>query len=184
MGADKAFVTLDGKRIIDRVLETGHQVFSEIIVSAQSQDNFLDLGYPIALDIYKAGSPLAGIHACLKKARAQKVLVVAVDMPFVMPELLRLLVKNSEDFDVAVPVLGRFFEPLLAVYSKACIKPIEDQLKTGRAKVRSFYQDVKVNKVDQDKISAVDPDLVSFININSKQNLAQAEALLAAKTAR
>lgn len=49
-------------------------------------------------------------------------------MPFVKPQLLRWMADNGDGYDAFVPLVGSFLEPLFAIYSKACIGPIERSL--------------------------------------------------------
>jgi molybdopterin-guanine dinucleotide biosynthesis protein A len=44
-------------------------------------------------------------------------------------------------------------------------------------------QKARIKKIPEERLRAKDPDLVSFFNVNTPQDLARAEQLLAAGTA-
>ncbi|MFN2276091.1 MAG: molybdenum cofactor guanylyltransferase, partial [Candidatus Promineifilaceae bacterium] len=73
--------------------------------------------------------------------------------------------------DIVVPRLDKFPEPLHAVYSKACLDPIETKLKAGDLKITRFYGQVNVRFVDREEIARFDPQGRSFTNINSPEDL-------------
>jgi molybdopterin-guanine dinucleotide biosynthesis protein A len=103
------------------------------------------------------------------------VLVVACDMPWLKRPLLQHLISLRQEADVVVPRWGKFPEPLHALYSKACLPPIEANLRNGRFKIVRFYGAVQVRYVDREEIEAVGGDGRSFANINTPQDLTQAE---------
>jgi molybdopterin-guanine dinucleotide biosynthesis protein A len=100
-------------------------------------------------------------------------------MPLILPAVLRLMARFETDADVVAPRIRGFYEPLLAIYSTRCLPYIEFRFARGDRKVVSFYQDVKVAALEQAEFEAVDPTLRSFININTKSGLREAERLAA-----
>jgi len=63
------------------------------------------------------GGPVAGIAAGLEIVETELVIVMATDMPFVAPMLLRLIEELAEGFDVVMPVDAKGFrQPLSAIY--------------------------------------------------------------------
>jgi len=87
--------------------------------------------YP-AGDIYLTAGPLAGLHAGLLTAKHSHSLVVACDMPFLNLKLLNYMVSLPLDYDVLIPKIGGWLEPLHAIYSRRCIEPIERRLHRHR----------------------------------------------------
>ena len=68
---------------------------------------------------------------------------------------------------------------LHALYHQRCIPAITASLEKGRKRVMSFYEDVRVCKVDEEVLVEVDPGLTSFVNINTPADLAQIRQLVA-----
>ena len=70
-----------------------------------------------------------------------------------------------------VPRVGGFPEAMYSLYSKACLEPIRHQLGTGQLKASGFYDQVKTFYVEDAVIRRIDPDLRSFINVNTPDDL-------------
>jgi molybdopterin-guanine dinucleotide biosynthesis protein A len=120
---------------------------------------------------------LGGIHAALHRAQ-NAILIVAWDMPFVPASLLRRLRELGDGADVAVPESGsrRGVEPLCAFYAASCLPAIERSLARDDLRVIGFHADVRVARLPADEVSAFgNPDLV-FMNVNTPDELALAEA--------
>ena len=65
-GKNKAFIQIENKTIIQRIIDNVGYIFSEIIIVTNSPEDFS--GYKqnrIITDIYKNKGPLAGLHAAL-----------------------------------------------------------------------------------------------------------------------
>ncbi|MBU1612314.1 MAG: molybdenum cofactor guanylyltransferase, partial [Proteobacteria bacterium] len=118
-------------------------------------------------------------HAGLWAAKAPFVFVAPCDMPFLQPGLVQaLLAEVDGGADVVIPLKenGRM-EPLCAVYSKACLPHIQVQLADGDCKIIRFFDKIRVRTVPVARLRVADPDLLSFVNLNTPDELAQARAL-------
>ncbi|MCK4485172.1 MAG: molybdenum cofactor guanylyltransferase, partial [Desulfobacterales bacterium] len=82
-------------------------------------------------------------------------------------------------WDVIIPVTREGNEPLCAVYSKRCIKPIERQLKDEDPKILKLFPKVKVKEISERQLRSADSHLISFFNINTPEDLAASEKMLA-----
>jgi molybdopterin-guanine dinucleotide biosynthesis protein A len=134
------------------------------------------------VDLYPETGSLIGIYTGLVHSSNFLNLVVACDMPFLNLELLRYMIKVAPGFDVVVPGIGDKMEPLHAVYSKNCIKPMEDLIKQGNLKVTGFFDSVKVRYVGEEELNRFDPEHLSFFNINTEADLKRARMLAARET--
>ncbi len=189
MGVEKAFIELGGSTIIERVIDTIGQIVSEIIIVTNAPEDFVhvkaryirDLPIGIVKDIHRGIGALGGLHSGLYHAAEDQVFICACDMPFINPELVRFIVKVLDKSDAAVPVVQGFFEPLLAAYSKRCIDSIERDIEKGERQILSFYDSVKLRKINEWELRVFDRDLHSFININSPKDLIEAEKILMTK---
>ncbi|MCU0846221.1 MAG: molybdenum cofactor guanylyltransferase, partial [Spirochaetes bacterium] len=74
------------------------------------------------------------------------------------------------DFDVTIPRIGGWYEPLHAIYAKSCIVAMEKSIQKGNRQIISFFDDVMVRPVTEDEIRLyTDPDVV-FRNINYRSD--------------
>lgn len=186
MGVEKALIELGGSTIIERVIDTIGRIVSEVIIVANDPELFDYLqarhirNIPIGIvkDIFQGVGALGGLHSGLYHAVEDSVFVCACDMPFINSDLVKFIIKVLDKNDAAVPVVHNFFEPLLAAYSKRCLDSIEREIKKGERQILSFYDDVKMRKINEWELRVVDKNLRSFININSPKDLIEAEKIL------
>ena len=172
MGEDKAFIELGGQTLLDRAIEKMSGFFSEIIVVINRGD-FADPRIKTVKDRIADRGPLGGILAGLEGSSSPYNFVTACDMPFTNTKLMKLLVGIGEA-DVVAPRTERGVQPLCAVYSKNCIPRIEHYiLEAGRCPI-SFFKQIKLKCVSRERVSEVDPEMMSFFNINTPQDLKQA----------
>ena len=79
--------------------------------------------------------------------------------------------------DAVVPVIRGYPEPLFAVYSKTVIKYAEKALRYGRPRLQELFKDLDVLYMDESEAKEYDPGLLSFINVNTPEELKMAEGL-------
>lgn len=178
LGRNKAVEEIGGQRLIQRVIDRLSLLGNEIIVVASSKDQPPDLGLRKVVDIYPGKGALGGIYSGLKESPSFHSLVVACDMPFLCIALLRYLMELSPGFDIVIPRVGKYVEPLHAVYSKNCLEPMEAMLQKGKLKISGLLDAVAVRYVEQAEIERFDPQHLSFFNINSEADLEHARSLL------
>src|SRR5262249_22186931 len=128
-GRAKSFLTVGGKRIIDRQLDVLGRLFHEIWIVANDPDAapYAELGLPMCADERPGQGPLAAILAAITHAAADRVVVVACDMPALDPAALALVADPAAPEDVVVPVVGGRAEPLHARYARRCAQVIRDR---------------------------------------------------------
>ena len=178
-GQNKAFLSVGNQQILDRLYGTLAGVFKELLLVSNAPLEYLSWDLTIVTDLFQIRSSLTGIHAGLFHASTSHVFVTACDMPFLKEGLIRMLLDVFEPgWDVIIPVTEKGYQPLCAIYSRRCIKPIEHQLGNQDPKIVNFFSKVRVKKVDEEQIKKVDPELVSFFNINRPEELATSDRML------
>jgi molybdopterin-guanine dinucleotide biosynthesis protein A len=178
-GESKAFLAVGGHTILDHLFRTMKGLFGEILLVTNAPLEYLSWNVMIVSDLIPVRSSLTGIHAGLFHASADHVFVTACDMPFLKESVVKILLQELEPkWDVIIPVTTKGPQPLCAIYSKRCIKPIEAQLHKEASKIVRFFSKVRVKEVPEEAIRQVDPDLDSFFNINTPEDLAASESIL------
>ena len=180
LGRDKALLSVNGETLLQRALRTLAEVTSRQLVVGPPERRTQAGAAMVVSDAFPDSGPLGGIYTALQAADADRVLVVACDMPFLNVELLRYLCDQTDDYDVVLPRVGGRGEQLHAVYGRACLEPIRRRLERGDLKIDRFFGEVRVRTVDEDELRRFDPELRSFHNINTTEDWAEAEALLLA----
>ena len=138
-------------------------------------------GFPrlkIVQDIYRELGPLGGIYTGLTASVSTYNLVVACDMPFLSIDLIRYMIELKDDFDVIAPRKGEFCEPLHAIYSRKCLRVIEELIAKGELQVNKLYARLKVRYIEDAEIERFDPKHLSFFNINTEAELNKAKGLI------
>jgi molybdopterin-guanine dinucleotide biosynthesis protein A len=179
-GENKALLPLGGVRLLDRIFAVYRQLFEEIILVTNQPLDFLDWDARIVTDIFPERSSLTGIHAGLFYAEHPFAFVSACDTPFLKREILELVLERVRpEFDLVMPCTEAGAEPLCAAYSRRCLKPIENAIRGNRMKIRLALAGCRVETIPEADVLARDPELLSFFNVNTPEDLARAEHLLA-----
>ena len=173
MGQNKAFLEVQGERIIDRINRIFVDLFDEVLLVTNSPRDYLDLNLRIVADLYRERGSLAGIFTGLFHASFSHAFVAACDMPFLNPALIAHLVGLSPGYDIVIPRTEDGLQPLHAVYSRKCLPFMEDLLREGNLKILDFFHRVKKREVPAEEMIPLDPHLSSFLNLNSPEDLSR-----------
>ena len=183
LGRNKALESIGGQPLVRRVIDRVSQVCDEVVVVVADRDQGaalpLEEHHRVTIDRYPNGGSLGGIFSGLSAASQEWGLAVACDMPFLNLDLLRRMLSCREGVDAVVPVLEGRPEPTHAIYSKTCLPFMEQRLRDGDLKISKFFDEVRVAYVPEEEISSLDPDYLSFFNVNTAEDLDRALALVA-----
>jgi molybdopterin-guanine dinucleotide biosynthesis protein A len=181
LGQNKALVDAAGRPLIQRVVDRLRLVVQDVIVVTDRPHDFSFLGLPMTSDVYQGVGTLAGLHAGLSAMGNAYGLVVGCDMPLLNVALLRHIASLRHGYDVVMPRIGEYYEPLHALYSVRCLPCIERAIESGQRRVLRACSGMRVRYVRDDEINAHDPHRLSFFNVNDAQDLARMSALLSAE---
>ena len=183
LGRDKAIEPIGGEPLIRRVIRRLSAVAPRIVVVVNSEERGRALPLPpecaAAVDIYPDAGSLGGIFTGLSAADCDWGIVVACDMPFLNADLLSAMFAARAGCDAVVPTLDGRPEPTHALYSKACLPHIERRLQAGDLKIARFFDDVNARYFAREEVDALDPERLSFFNVNTSADLDRALALAA-----
>lgn len=178
LGQDKALVEVGGEPLLARVVGRLAQVCAEVLVVGRTAGPPLPAPAKFVLDLIPGQAALGGLYTALSAAACPLVIVVACDMPFVDPTLLRFLLGLMGDgVDAVVPLVRGEPQPLHAVYSRACAEVAAAQIMMGDLKMARLLDRLRVRYVAEAELRAVDPELRSFFNINTPADLELARTL-------
>ena len=174
MGVDKAFLEIDGMRIIDKTIAIYRELFSEIIIVTNDPLAYLEFAdAAVVTDIYKAKGPLGGIYTGLFYSKNNYAFVSACDMPFLNKDFIGHLISQTGKYDVIVPELTNGFQPLQAIYSRQCLPAIKRLLLLDKLKITGFYRDMRVLTIPENQIRPFDADNRLFQNLNTPEDMAK-----------
>ena len=177
-GIKKTFHEIGGKKIMDIIYEIFSSVFDEIIIVTNEPHEFAEWDGLIVSDIYPSRCSLAGIHAGLYYSSKKHIFVSACDTPFLKKELIvYILSLINPEFDVIIPETEAGLETLCAVYSRASLPIIEKNLKNRIYMVKKFFKKNRVKTISPKNIKQFDPEMSSFFNINTPEDLEKAKIM-------
>jgi molybdopterin-guanine dinucleotide biosynthesis protein A len=179
LGFEKTTLEVAGRRTLDHVLSVLGAHFSGLIVVAP-RPLALPAGVRWVPDRRPGTGPLGALQTGLEEAEEDLSFVAACDLPFLSAEFVGLLLELAPGFDVVVPEARDGLHPLCAAYRRSCLPAIEQALcgpRADKGRVRSFYSLVRVRGVGESELRAVDPELVSLVNINTPADLRRAEEM-------
>ena len=177
MGANKAFLDFHRQTLLDRALAALTEACGNATIVGDPEA-FANFG-PVVADVFAGCGPLGGIHSALLHSSADLNLMLAVDMPFVSPELLRFILREAEITDaiVTVPRTGRGLQPLCAVYRRDFVSTAEQALKAGNYKIDATFALVTLRVVDEAELAAAGFSEKNFFNVNAPEDRHTADDL-------
>ena len=180
----KGLLQVDGERIIDRQLAVLRPRFAEVLIAANDPAPWAALGLRVVPDrAFDRGpaaapvrlGPLAGLDAILAALRddSQSVVCIAGDMPFLQPALVERLRDAAPGALAVVPRVAGQAEPLLARYARAVAPVVAEQIAAGRYAMVDLLARLEVTWLDEPELRALDPELRSIVNVNTRADLAR-----------
>lgn len=174
----KAFIEIDGRPIIGRTIELLQKRFPRILISTNRPEAFFHLGLPMIGDLLPSRGPMCGMHAALRYMGAGAALFVACDMPFVTPAVIDLLSdRHQEESAATIPVFHGRPQPLLGVYSAALLPAMEEAVLNDRVQLWRFLDDAGAVYLSEEELKKIDAQGLSFVNINTVADHAEAVGL-------
>jgi len=176
-GRPKALIELGGRPIIERVVAALAPAVDAMLVVTNTPELYAFLELPMIADVYPDHGSLGGIYSGLKAAAGQAALTVACDMPFLHPEIVKLVASRAGEGDVVIPRVGTQLETMHAAYGKACLSPIAERLVAGQLKIVDFFARVRVVEIAEADVARFRDPRVAFMNVNTPDELERARAL-------
>ncbi len=198
MGTDKAMLALDGRTLLDRALDLARTVSDDVRVVGPAAR------FPASLraveDMFPDRGPLGGIHAALAASTKELNLVLAVDCPFIAPELLPFLVAEARRWRAMVTLprsiaesggrrreselagpgagsVGTVLHPLCAIYRRGFAPFAERALRVGRNKIEPLLGEVATRVITPEELAEHGFSPEMFRNLNTPADLERARRL-------
>jgi molybdopterin-guanine dinucleotide biosynthesis protein A len=184
MGRNKALEPFLGQPLIERVIARVRPVADELLLTSNPPEALAHLGLPVYGDVLPVQGALGGLYTALAIASHELVAVVACDMAFASADLLaaerdRLA---TGEWDGVVPRNAKGLEPFHAVYRREpCMAAIKAALAMGLTRAYSWYDNVRMAYIEGEELAHFDPQGVTFLNVNTPEELRLAEARASAE---
>ena len=180
MKFNKAFAEINGRPIIEIIIEKFTPLFKEIIIISNEPELYEKYGYQVHGDIYADKGPVGGMHAALSYASYDNVFILGCDMPFMDMRIAEFLLGKLGDKDSVVPRIKGYLQPMSAVYNKKCLPRLKYNLETDRLKLTRLFEELDALIIEEEEITSFGNLDELFFNINDQEALEKA-ALIAGR---
>ena len=174
MGRPKALLPFDNDPLIVHIVRALKSMFAEAVVVAAPEQELPPLPALLVRDEVAYQGPVGGIYYGLKAAQGEFCFVTSCDVAFTNLSLISYLISQISNYDVVVPHWQERFQPLHAVYRRSVLPLLKEQLERGELRPIFLYDKVRTRKVHEDEIRRLDPEGLSFLNMNTPADYEQA----------
>jgi molybdenum cofactor guanylyltransferase len=174
-GQDKSRLIVQGRPIIERQIDVLRSIADDIFLVGHDPERFADLSVPVFPDVVSGAGALGGILTALESTTADRVLVVACDMPFLVTELLRALTVLAETGDGAWVRTTRGPEPLLACYRQSARSRIREAVEAGELKAAALGDRLQLRELSEEDLAAFGPVNRLLANLNTPEDYGQVQ---------
>ncbi len=175
-GLDKCRLVVGGRPIIVRQLDVLRRLTPDVFIVATDARRYADLDVPVVPDALPDAGALGGLYTALLSARADWIVVIACDMPFVTTEALDLLVKEAvaSAADGAWARSSRGVEPLFACYRTASAGRLRDLAVRGERRLAAAGAVLSMHHVDASRFDGNASGRV-LTNVNTPEDYARVQ---------
>jgi len=149
-GLDKSRLVVEGRAIIVRQLDALRRLTPQVFVVSSDAARFADLGVPLVPDALPGTGALGALYTALISARADWIVVIACDMPFITAAALDELVAEAAGAggDGAWARSARGVEPLFACYRTAAAARLRALVDAGERRLAAAGGVLNMRDVD------------------------------------
>ena len=169
MGQDKGSLPFGDETMLERITRILGAISDRVIVVGRRDQNAITIH-----DAIEDQGPLAGIAAGLASSTSDLNIVVACDMPLINPAVLQRLAALIDDNDACVAVVDGHASALCGVYRSRIAKDAQALLDSGERRVMRLLDRIKTKRVDAAAFRDIDPDLRTFISVDTPEKYADA----------
>jgi molybdopterin-guanine dinucleotide biosynthesis protein A len=174
MGKPKALLVFDREPLIVHVVAMLRRLCAEVVVVAAPGQDLPPMPVTVVRDDIAYQGPVGGLYYGLKASSGDVSFVTACDSAFLSAGLISHLISRIPEHDVVVPYWQGRFQPLHGVYRRSVLPFLEGQLARGELRPIYLFDKVRTCRIDEDEIRRFDPEGLSFFNMNTPEDYAEA----------
>ena len=176
MGRDKATLDWNGIPLIEHIVRSLRVFETPVSIIAEKESDYSVPGAITLPDRTPGEGPvggiLTGLLAALETTGPGWRIVACCDMPGLKAPLFEwMLTEASEEFDAVVPFVEGRLQPLCGLYHTSAIPELRAFLSTGDRAAKRALRRLRVRELSEEKIRLIDPNLDSFVNLNTPEDL-------------
>ncbi len=170
LGTPKAWLPFGPELMLQRVVRRLGEAVRPVVVAARTGQELPTLPPWVHMvhDQQEDRGPMEGLKMAMQwlQGRAEFAFVSGCDAPLLEPRFVNRMLELAVGFDIAVPHVHGFDEPLAAVYRINTLSKIRQLLAAGSYSVASLFDCVATRRVAVEDLSEVDLRLQSLVNVN------------------
>ena len=186
MGVDKARLRLGAGTVLERVIGAATPMGLPLSLVCASPSEEADerlkwlrsFDLPVIPDLHPDRGPLGGLHTALSSSGADRLLLLACDLPFLTTPFLSYILSMQGTADVALPQDEHGLHPLCAVYADSCLRGLSNCLDESRLSLIDFVRSVSYKPLGPSDYADLDPDGLLTTNLNTMEDCERARGLL------
>lgn len=168
LAQDKALLPLGDKPMIMHAAERARRMTEDIVIVAPEAQPYKNFGIPVEVDRHQGIGALAGLETALLNLSRECLLLLACDMPFVEPAVVQLLLDEWDPKYQAVAFrIDGIVHTMPALYRRDALFAVERLLARREYEIHRVFQEMRIKEVGEEKLLRVDPDMKSFVNLNT-----------------
>ena len=168
MGQDKGLLILNGKPMIQHVIDRLEELNLSRILIVSNNSNYAQFPYLVVEDVIVEKGPLGGIHAGLLHSKTNTNLILSCDTPNVTTELLDYLISKSKNEAVTIAEFNGKEHPLIGIYDRGILESVTNNLENNQLKLITFCKELNARVLTIPKDLAEE---VHFSNVNTREEL-------------
>ena len=180
MGKDKATLPFLGIPLITRLLDRFAGSATELLIITNDVRGYKKLGVPLYGDLIPDRGALGGLYTALTIASQPLIGLIAADMPFANPELIKYQMKiiQESDLDAVIPGTWQGIEPFHSVYrKKSCLPLVKEAIDNDLWKMISWHDQARIKILNPDQIRRITGSDHTFMNLNTPEEFREAEEI-------
>ncbi len=172
MGTPKSELAFGAGTMLDHIVAEMTRAFDDVVVATASPREIERVKVVVDDDPYQG--PVSVLERALREIRHERAFVCSCDVPFVSGNLARRLCGMLGEDDALIPKVDGKLQTLHAVYRKECAKILASMRSKGEHRLHAIVNFAKVRIIPEDEIRALDPELLSFFNVNTPEDYQRA----------
>ena len=174
-GSEKYFFSYKGCSFIARIVAVFSDITDEIVIVAKNEkqtEHFAGLPDNVRCtwDKQNGLGPIGGIASGIGEIKGDAVFIAACDMPTISRNVVSYLFDRLESYDAVIPAWNSSeIEPLHSVYRTAAVRRYLEE--HPDASLKGMIHDLHTVRVSTEELRNYDPDLETFRNVNTLNEL-------------
>lgn len=171
LGEDKVNTMIGDESLLELMIRKTSEIFENVAIITRRDSKLPKIDNPVLYDLMPGSGSLGGIYTGLVKSPTYFNFFLSCDMPFIEKKFIEKMISENRNFDILIPRDGRNFQPLHAIYSKACLPQIRELLAAGNLKIIDLFSKVNVRYIEKSEWEKYDKKKRMFLNINTMEDL-------------